>query len=89
MSARFDRLMRMYEKMLLIRRFEEATAKAYASGKIKGFCHLYIGEEPVAVILGEERGAEAGGGEERALGIEIGQTHGRVGAADQIRQSNS
>ena len=49
MSARFDRLMRMYEKMLLIRRFEEATAKAYASGKIKGFCHLYIGEEPVAV----------------------------------------
>ena len=41
--------MRMYEKMLLIRRFEEATAKAYASGKIKGFCHLYIGEEPVAV----------------------------------------
>lgn len=49
MSARFDRLMRMYEKMLLIRRFEEATAKAYATGKIKGFCHLYIGEEPVAV----------------------------------------
>lgn len=49
MSARLERLTRMYEKMLLIRRFEEATAKAYASGKIKGFCHLYIGEEPVAV----------------------------------------
>ena len=49
MSARLERLTRMYEKMLLIRRFEEATAKAYASGKVKGFCHLYIGEEPVAV----------------------------------------
>lgn len=49
MSAKSERLVRMYEKMLLIRRFEEATAKAYASGKIRGFCHLYIGEEPVAV----------------------------------------
>jgi len=49
MSERIHRLERMYEKMLLIRRFEEATAKAYATGKIKGFCHLYIGEEPVAV----------------------------------------
>jgi pyruvate dehydrogenase E1 component alpha subunit len=48
-DSRKKRLFEMYEKMLLIRRFEEATAKAYASGKIKGFCHLYIGEEPVAV----------------------------------------
>jgi len=43
------RLFTLYEKMLLIRRFEEATAKAYGTGKIRGFCHLYIGEEPVAV----------------------------------------
>jgi pyruvate dehydrogenase E1 component alpha subunit len=35
--------------MLLIRRFEEKTAEAYASGKIGGFCHLYIGQEAVAV----------------------------------------
>lgn len=49
MDTRSERLFGMYEKMLLIRRFEEATAKAYASGKIRGFCHLYIGEEPVAV----------------------------------------
>ena len=46
-----QRLFAMYEKMLLIRRFEEATAKAYASGKIRGFCHLYIGQEAVAVGL--------------------------------------
>jgi len=49
MDTATERLFRMYEKMLLIRRFEEAAARAYAVGKIRGFCHLYIGEEPVAV----------------------------------------
>ena len=33
----------------MIRRFEEACAKAYAGQKIRGFCHLYIGQESVAV----------------------------------------
>ena len=36
-------------EMLLIRRFEEKAAEAYALGKIGGFCHLYIGQEAVAV----------------------------------------
>jgi pyruvate dehydrogenase E1 component alpha subunit len=36
-------------QMLLGRRFEEKTAEAYAIGKIGGFCHLYIGQEAVAV----------------------------------------
>jgi pyruvate dehydrogenase E1 component alpha subunit len=35
--------------MLLIRRFEEKAGEAYALGKIGGFCHLYIGQEAVAV----------------------------------------
>ena len=35
--------------MMLIRRFEEKAAEAYAIGKIGGFLHLYIGEEAVAV----------------------------------------
>lgn len=35
--------------MLLIRRFEEASAKAYSTGKIGGFLHLYIGQEAVGV----------------------------------------
>jgi len=35
--------------MLLIRRFEEKAAEAYALGKIGGFLHLYIGQEAVAV----------------------------------------
>jgi pyruvate dehydrogenase E1 component alpha subunit len=33
--------------MLLMRRFEERSAEAYALGKIGGFCHLYIGQEAV------------------------------------------
>jgi len=39
----------MLREMLLIRRFEEKAAEAYALGKIGGFCHLYIGQEAVAV----------------------------------------
>jgi pyruvate dehydrogenase E1 component alpha subunit len=39
----------MYRHMYLIRRFEERAAQAYTQGKINGFCHLYIGQEAVAV----------------------------------------
>jgi pyruvate dehydrogenase E1 component alpha subunit len=39
----------MLRQMLLIRRFEEKAAEAYALGKIGGFCHLYIGQEAVGV----------------------------------------
>jgi len=35
--------------MLLIRRFEERAGEQYALGRIGGFCHLYIGQEAVAV----------------------------------------
>ena len=35
--------------MLLVRRFEEKSAEAYSAGKIGGFCHLYIGQEAVAI----------------------------------------
>lgn len=34
--------------MLLIRRFEEQCAEEYSKGRIRGFLHLYIGEEAVA-----------------------------------------
>ncbi len=37
-----------YESMLLIRRFEEKTGQLYGQQKIKGFCHLYIGQEACA-----------------------------------------
>ncbi|HEU4563442.1 MAG TPA: pyruvate dehydrogenase (acetyl-transferring) E1 component subunit alpha [Gemmatimonadaceae bacterium] len=39
----------LLRQMLLIRRFEERCAEAYALGKIGGFCHLYIGQEAVGV----------------------------------------
>ncbi len=44
-----DELLRMLYQMVLIRRFEEKAAEAYTLGKIGGFCHLYIGQEAVAV----------------------------------------
>ncbi len=39
----------LYRQMLLIRRFEEKAKQAFTQGKIKGFCHLYNGQEAVAV----------------------------------------
>ncbi len=42
-------LVELLRQMLLIRRFEEKSAEAYSLGKIGGFCHLYIGQEAVAV----------------------------------------
>ncbi len=35
--------------MIEIRRFEETAARVYSQGKVSGFCHLYIGQEAVAV----------------------------------------
>jgi pyruvate dehydrogenase E1 component alpha subunit len=37
-----------YELMLLLRRFEEKSGQLYGMQKIRGFCHLYIGQEAVA-----------------------------------------
>src|SRR5690606_4291883 len=42
-------LLRFYREMLLIRRFEERAGQLYGMGLIGGFCHLYIGQEAVAV----------------------------------------
>lgn len=44
-----EELLDWYERMALIRRVEELAAKAYTMRKILGFCHLYIGQEAVAV----------------------------------------
>jgi pyruvate dehydrogenase E1 component alpha subunit len=49
-------LLDLYRRMVLCRRFEEAAAKAYSQGKIRGFLHLYVGQEAVAV--GALAGAE-------------------------------
>jgi pyruvate dehydrogenase E1 component alpha subunit len=39
----------LFRQMLLIRRFEEKAKQAFTQAKIKGFCHLYNGQEAVAV----------------------------------------
>jgi len=44
-----DRLVELYEQMTLIRRFEQQAGRAYQTKKIRGFCHLYSGQEAVAV----------------------------------------
>ncbi len=48
-DANNDELLKFYEQMLLIRRFEERAGQLYGLGYIGGFCHLYIGQEAVAV----------------------------------------
>jgi pyruvate dehydrogenase E1 component alpha subunit len=42
-------LLELYRLMTLIRRFEDKVAEMYTRGKITGFCHLYAGEEAIAV----------------------------------------
>jgi len=37
-----------YEMMLRIRRFEEKALQMYGQNKIRGFCHVYIGQEAIA-----------------------------------------
>ena len=44
-----ETLLRLFEQMLLIRRFEERAGQLYGQGAIGGFCHLYIGQEAIAV----------------------------------------
>jgi pyruvate dehydrogenase E1 component alpha subunit len=43
-----DTYLDWYETMLRIRRFEERALMAYSQRKIRGFCHVYIGQEAVA-----------------------------------------
>ena len=51
-KPKFDKktYLKWYEDMLLMRKFEERAGQLYGMQKIKGFCHLYIGQE--AVVAG-------------------------------------
>ncbi|MCA9662039.1 MAG: pyruvate dehydrogenase (acetyl-transferring) E1 component subunit alpha [Myxococcales bacterium] len=44
-----EQALHLLREMLRIRRFEEKSAELYSAGKIRGFLHLYIGEEAIAV----------------------------------------
>lgn len=49
-KAKFSKetYLKWYEMMLRIRRFEERTLMAYGQQKVRGFCHVYIGQEAIA-----------------------------------------
>lgn len=44
-----ENLLEIYERMRLIRSFEDRAAELFAEGKLPGFVHLYAGEEAIAV----------------------------------------
>ena len=44
-----EKLLWMYERMRLIRNFEDRVADLFGQGKLPGFAHLYAGEEAIAV----------------------------------------
>jgi pyruvate dehydrogenase E1 component alpha subunit len=48
-AAHREHALHLLREMLRIRRFEEKCVELYSAGKIRGFLHLYIGEEAVAV----------------------------------------
>jgi pyruvate dehydrogenase E1 component alpha subunit len=50
--------LKWYEQMLLWRKFEEKAGQLYIQQKIRGFCHLYIGQE--AVVAGSKEAMEEG-----------------------------
>ena len=48
-SPQQSQVAEFYGRMLLIRKFEEESSRLYTQGKIRGFLHLYIGQEAIAV----------------------------------------
>ena len=57
-KIRRDHLLHLLKNMIRIRRLEEACAELYSAMKIRGFLHLYDGEEAVAVGVMEVLTAE-------------------------------
>lgn len=53
-----DTYLKWYESMQFMRKFEEKTGQLYGQQKIKGFCHLYIGQE--ACVAGAVSALERG-----------------------------
>lgn len=51
MELDLKKAIEFYKQMLLIRKFEERCVELYSNQKIRGFLHLYIGEEAIAVGL--------------------------------------
>ena len=48
-AANDEHLLALHRELTFVRRFEEKAAELYSLGKIRGFLHLYVGEEAVGV----------------------------------------
>jgi TPP-dependent pyruvate/acetoin dehydrogenase alpha subunit len=57
-SRSTDRADRLLENMLFIRRFEERLVSLFSQGKLKGTTHSCVGQEAVAVAIGEALGPD-------------------------------
>ena len=75
----------MYERMALIRAFEDTTQRQFADGQIPGFVHLYAGEEAVAVGVCTHltdadfiTSTHRGHGHCIAKGVDVGRDGGRA-----------
>jgi hypothetical protein len=91
-KASKEQLLDFYKQMLLIRRFEERAGQLYGLGLIGGFCHLYIGQEAVAVGLQSAmtvgRTASSPAIATMAICSPTGSTQGDHGRADRPRRRN-
>ncbi len=84
-----EQALHLLHQMIRIRRFEEKAAEKYSSGAIRGFLHLYIGEEAVAVGLMEAlREDDALGGDvSRARPCARQRAVGAIDHGRDVRQS--
>lgn len=55
-----DEALEYYREMLTIRRMETAAANLYKDKKVRGFCHLYNGQEAIAIGLNAAKSKEDG-----------------------------
>src|SRR5689334_16763464 len=78
-------LLELYRQMLMIRRVEEAAAKAYAAGKIGGFLHLGIGQESVCVgAIAALRDTDYVVATYREHGHYMAKAHGSLASAKEV-----
>jgi len=76
-----DTYLKWFESMLLMRKFEEKTGQLYGQQKIRGFCHLYIGQE--AVVAGAISAMQKGDSmltsyRDHAHGLALGMSANRI-----------
>ncbi len=70
-----DRALKLLGQMILIRRFEEKCVELYGVQKIRGFMHLYVGEEAVATGVLEQLAGGCCGGDLSGTWPSFGPRH--------------